>query len=138
MRHMNYAVMAVLACLAGAGGPLLLRGSGAGAMVDPVLAAKQLADARPVPDAGVVQATYDFELRAGNPAHAQGLKVIQAKCMKGQETAYVCFVSLISEQDPDQRIYSSAAEIARIGDGWYLKSGLCKNTGDQGGARSTN
>ncbi len=47
-----------------------------------------------------------------------------------------CFVSFYSEQDPDQRIYNSVTEIARIGDGWYLKSGLCKNTGDQGGARS--
>jgi hypothetical protein len=139
MRHVHFAIMGFLACLAGAGASLLLQGSGAGAVAvaDPVPAAKQRADAVAVPDAGVVQATYDFELRGGNPAHDKGLKILLAKCMNGPgAAAYICFVSFYSQEDPGQRIYNSAIEIARIGDGWFLKSGLCKNTGDQAGTRS--
>jgi hypothetical protein len=136
MPRWKFAATLVLACVLGAGTALILRGSVAAAKVDPVLAAKQLADARPVPDLGVVQATYDFEESFGNPAHDKGLKIMQARCMKGGEAAYICFVSFMSEQDPDQRIYNSATEIARVGNIWLLKSGLCKRTGDQGSARS--
>ena len=136
MRRSTLTATLFLACALGAGAALVLRGSADAARVDPILAAKQLADQKAEPDPDVVQATYDFELSSGNPAHDKELKVVQAKCMKGLSEARICFVSIYSEQDPDQRIYNSVTEIARIGDGWYLKSGLCKNTGDQGGARS--
>jgi hypothetical protein len=136
MSRWKFVATAILACALGAGSALLVRGNEAAATADPILAAKQLADGKAAPDLDVVQATYDFEISSGNPAHDKGLKLVQAKCMNGQESAYICFVSFYSERDPDQRIYNSAAEIARIGGGWFLKGGLCKNSGDQGGAHS--
>jgi len=136
MPRWKFAATLILACALGAVSALILRGSVAAAKVDPVLAAKQLADAKPAPDTGVVQATYDFESSFGNPAHDKGLRIIQARCMKGEAAAFICFVSFMSEQDPDQRIYNSATEIARVGQSWLLKSSLCKNTGDQGNAHS--
>jgi hypothetical protein len=136
MSRWKFTATAFLACALGAGSAMFVRGHEAAATADPILATKQLADAKAAPDPGVLQATYDFEISSGNPAHDKGLKIVQAKCMKGQDSGYLCFVSFYSEQDPDQRIYNSAAEIGRTGGGWFLKAGLCKNTGDQGGAHS--
>jgi hypothetical protein len=129
MSRWKLAITSLLACALGAGAGLVLQKNSAGAAVDPILAAKMLADRKAEPDAGVIQATYDFEIKSGNPAHDKDLRVIKTKCMKGQDTAHICFVSFFSTADPDQRIYNSVTEIARIGDGWSLKSGLCKRPG---------
>ena len=73
------------------------------------------------PDLDAIQATYDFELRAGNPAHERDLKLVKAKCLKGQDPSYICFVSFLSAADPDGRIYNNVTEIAYIGGGWLRK-----------------
>jgi hypothetical protein len=125
----KFAVISLLACALGVGAGLVLQKNSAGAAVDPTLAAKMLADRKAEPDASVIQATYNFEIKLGSPAHDKDLKLLTAKCMKGQDTAHICFVSFLSTADPDERIYNSVTEIARIGDGWSLKSGLCKRLG---------
>ena len=84
MRRFEFALTAIVACVLGIGAGLFLRAYDARAKVDPVLAAKLRADRQMEPDLDTIQATYDFELRAGNPAHEKDLKLVKAKCLKVQ------------------------------------------------------
>ncbi len=78
-----------------------------------------------MPDLDVVQATYDFELISGNTAHEQGLKLVKAQCMSGQEASYICFISFVMAADADGRVYNSVTELIYFGDRWLLKAGIC-------------
>ena len=134
MRRWEFALTAILTCVLGVGAGLLLRGDAATAKVAPILADKMRADRQMEPDLDAIQATYDFELRAGDPAHERDLKLVKAKCLKGQDPSYICFVSFLSAADPDGRIYNNVTEIAYIGGAWSLKTGLCKRPDGQGAA----
>ena len=123
------AVTVVLALLLGAGAAFVWDADGAKAKADSILAAKTLADRKKVPDLDAVQATYDFELMSGNTAHEQGLKLVKAQCLKGQETSYICFISFVMTTDPDGHIYNGVTEIVYAEDTWLLKAGICTRGG---------
>lgn len=81
---------------------------------------------KPVPDVASIQAAYDQEASLGSTLHDKGLKVLQAKCHDGSEGRFLCEITFISRDDPEGRMYFDIVAVARAGDAWALKSGLCK------------
>ena len=79
-----------------------------------------------VPDVATIQTAYDREAAQSNTLHDKGLKVLQAKCHDGSAGGILCEVTFISTADPAERLYFDIVAVARVGDGWELKSGLCK------------
>jgi hypothetical protein len=80
----------------------------------------------PMPDVATIQTAYDQEASAGSTLHDKGLKVLHAKCHDGSAGGYLCEVTFISKSDPAERLYFDIVAVARVGDGWELRSGLCK------------
>ena len=80
----------------------------------------------PVPDIAVIQTAYEREASAGSKLHDKGLQVLQAKCHDNKTDKFLCEVTFISKSDPTERLYFDIVAVARVGDGWELKSGLCK------------
>ena len=82
---------------------------------------------RPVPDIAVIQTAYEREATSGSTLHDKGLQVLQSKCHDaGSSSGFLCEVTFISKDDPEERLYFDIVAVARAGDGWELKSGLCK------------
>jgi hypothetical protein len=82
---------------------------------------------QPVPDLAVIQSAYEREASGDNTLHDKGLQVLQAKCHGNDDSdKFLCEVTFMSKDDPAQRLYFDIVAIARTGDGWELKSGLCK------------
>jgi hypothetical protein len=81
---------------------------------------------RPAPDIGAIQSVYEREASAGSALHDKGLQVLQAKCHDAGAEKFLCEVTFISKGDPAQRLYFDIVAVNRAGDGWELKSGLCK------------
>ena len=81
------------------------------------------------PDLAVIQSAYEREASAGSAQHDKGLQVLQAKChdTSTNNAGYLCEVTFISKADPAERLYFDIVAVAREGDGWELKSGLCKH-----------
>ena len=80
-----------------------------------------------VPDIAVIQSAYEREADAGSKLHDKGLQVLQAKCHDTSSIAgFLCETTFISKSDSTQRLYFDIVAVARKGDGWELKSGLCK------------
>jgi hypothetical protein len=44
-----------------------------------------------------------------------------------QHRGFLCEVTFISKSDPAERLYFDIVAVARAGDDWELKSGLCKH-----------
>jgi hypothetical protein len=83
---------------------------------------------KPVPDIAVIQSAYEREASRGSALHDQGLQVLQAKCHDTTSTdGFLCEVTFISKSDPAERLYFDIVAVARAGDDWELKSGLCKH-----------
>lgn len=82
---------------------------------------------KPVPDIAVIQSAYEREASAGSALHDNGLQVLQAKCHDTSADGFLCEVTFISKSDMAQRLYFDIVAVARAGDGWELKSGLCKH-----------
>jgi hypothetical protein len=80
----------------------------------------------PVPDITVIQAAYEREASAGSPLHDKGLQVLKTKCHDKGPDEFLCEVTFISKIDPTERLYFVIVAVARVGDRWELKSGLCK------------
>lgn len=78
------------------------------------------------PDIAAIQTAYEREESAGNALHDEGLEVLQAKCHDGTADAFLCEVTFVSKSDPTERLYFDIVAVTRTGDGWQLKSGLCK------------
>jgi hypothetical protein len=78
------------------------------------------------PDIGVIQSAYEREASGGSTQHDKGLQVLQAKCHDNSTNGFLCEVMFISKGDPTERLYFDIVAVARAGDGWELKSGLCK------------
>jgi hypothetical protein len=78
-----------------------------------------------VPDIATIQSAYEREASAGSPLHDNGLQVLQAKCHDDGTDKFLCEVTFISKGDPE-RPYFDIVAVARAGEGWELKSGLCK------------
>ena len=80
-----------------------------------------------MPGAAVVQSAYERERTAGSKLHDDSLQVLQAKCRDDGTDKYLCEVKFISKNDPAERLFFDIVAIARVADGWELKSGLCKH-----------
>jgi hypothetical protein len=81
---------------------------------------------QPVPDIAIIQSAYEREASTGSTLHDKGLQVLQAKCHDASANGFLCEVTFISKADPAERLYFDIVAVARAGDGWELKSGLCK------------
>jgi hypothetical protein len=80
----------------------------------------------PAPDIATIQSAYDREASAGSTLHDKGLQVLQAKCHDAGTDGFLCEVTFVSRADPAERLYFDIVAVAHAGDGWELKSGLCK------------
>ena len=81
---------------------------------------------RPAPDIAVIQSVYEREASAGSAQHDKDLQVLQARCHEAGANGFLCEITFISKSDPAGRLYFDIVAVARAGDGWELKSGLCK------------
>jgi hypothetical protein len=79
------------------------------------------------PGVAVIQSAYDREQTAGSKLHDDSLQVLQAKCRDDGTDKYLCEITFISKKDPAERSFFDIVAIARVADGWELKSGLCKH-----------
>jgi hypothetical protein len=73
-----------------------------------------------------IQAVYEREASAGSALHDKDLQMLQAKCHEDGANGFLCEIRFISKGDPAGRLYFDIVAVARAGDGWELKSGLCK------------
>jgi hypothetical protein len=78
------------------------------------------------PDVAVIQAAYEREAANGSKLHDRGLRVLEANCERSTAGSFLCQVTFLSNDDPDQRLYFDVVAVARIDKGWELRSGLCK------------
>lgn len=78
------------------------------------------------PGVAVIQSAYDREA-TGNTLHDVSLQVLQAKCHDDGADKYSCEVTFTSKNDPTERPFFDIVTLARLTDGWELKSGLCKH-----------
>jgi hypothetical protein len=78
------------------------------------------------PDVAVIQTAYEQEASAGSKLHDKDLQVLQAKCHDNSADGFLCEVTFISKSDSAERLFFDIVAVARAGDGWVLKSGLCK------------
>jgi hypothetical protein len=79
-----------------------------------------------VPDMATIQTVYDREASSGSALHDKGLRVLRAKCHDDSTDRFLCEVTFVSSSDPSERLYFDIVAVARTGDGFELKSGLCK------------
>ncbi len=78
------------------------------------------------PDASIIQFVYERQASRGDPLHSKNLRVINASCDPVTEGRSLCQVTFLSTDDPTDRLYYDIVALAQDGDGWQLKSGLCK------------
>ena len=78
-----------------------------------------------IPDIAAIQTAYEREASAGSTLHDKGLQVLQAKCHDDGTDKFICEITFISKGDPE-RPYFDIVSVARSGEGWELKGGLCK------------
>jgi hypothetical protein len=77
------------------------------------------------PDIAVLQSAYEHEAASGSTLHDKNLQILKAKCHDAAN-GFLCEVMFISKGDPGERLYFDIVSVARSGDAWELKSGLCK------------
>ena len=78
------------------------------------------------PNVTVIQSAYKREAANGSKLHDRGLRVLEANCESGAAGHFLCQVTFLSKDDPDQRLYFDIVAVARTDKGWELESGLCK------------
>jgi hypothetical protein len=78
------------------------------------------------PGVAVIQSAYEREAANGSKLHDRGLRVLEASCERGAAGGFLCQVTFLSNDDPDQRLYFDVVAVARTDKGWELRSGLCK------------
>ena len=78
------------------------------------------------PDLSAIQTAYEIESASGSTLHDKGLRVLEASCDEPSGGTYLCQVTFLSIEDPNQRLYFDVIAVARGDRGWELKSGLCK------------
>jgi hypothetical protein len=78
------------------------------------------------PDVAIIQSAYEREASAGSVLHDKDLQVMQAKCHDDTTDRFLCEIMFISKTDRTGRLYFDIVAVARSGNGWELKSGLCK------------
>ena len=80
-----------------------------------------------VPDIDAIQTAYEREAGSGSTLHDKGLQILRSRCHDSSADRFLCEVMFISKNDPAERLYFDIVAVTRIGDGWQLKSGLCKH-----------
>jgi hypothetical protein len=78
------------------------------------------------PHIAAIQTAYEREASAGSALHDKGLQVLPTKCHDDSADKFLCEVTFVSKSDPTERLYFDIVAVARAGEGWELKSGLCK------------
>lgn len=78
------------------------------------------------PDITAIQTAYEREASADSAFHDTSLQVLQAQCRGDDNEKFLCEVTFISKGDRE-RPYFDLVTLARAGDAWQLKSGLCKH-----------
>jgi hypothetical protein len=78
-----------------------------------------------IPDIAAIQSAYERAASASSALHDKGLQVLQANCHGDGTDKFICELTFISKGDPE-RPYFDIVSVARAGEGWELKSGLCK------------
>lgn len=78
------------------------------------------------PDVTAIQTAYERAASADSALHDNSLQVLQAKCHRGDAQTFLCEITFISKGDRE-RPYFDIVTVARAGDAWELKSGLCKH-----------
>jgi len=78
------------------------------------------------PTASTIQSAYEREASAANSLHDPGLQVMEASCDGNTNGQFLCQVMYLSKDDPTQRLYFDVLAVVPAGDGFQLKSGLCK------------
>jgi hypothetical protein len=78
------------------------------------------------PNMSIIQSAYELEASSGSSLHDRGLKVIEASCDKPVGDQFLCQVTFLSTDDPNQRLYFDIVAVTQSKRGWELKSGLCK------------
>ena len=79
------------------------------------------------PSVALIQSAYEQEASNGSTRHDKGLKVLKATCDEdGAAGRFLCQVTFLSKEDPNERLYFDIVAVARTENGWELKSGLCK------------
>jgi hypothetical protein len=75
----------------------------------------------------VIQSAYEREASSGSKLHDKGLQVLKADCDEdGAAGRFLCQVTFLSKDDPNERLYFDIVAVARTENGRGLKSGLCK------------
>jgi hypothetical protein len=78
------------------------------------------------PNVTVIQSAYEREASNGSRLHDRGLRVLEATCDGAAAGGFLCQVTFLSKDDPNQRLYFDVVAVARTEKGWELRSGLCK------------
>jgi hypothetical protein len=78
------------------------------------------------PNVALIQSAYEREASNGSKLHDRGLRVLEATCESGAAGSFLCKVTFLSNDDPNQRLYFDVVAVARTDKGWELRSGLCK------------
>jgi hypothetical protein len=78
------------------------------------------------PDLSTIQSAYELEAASGSPLHDKGLRLIEAACAGAVRGRYLCQVTFLSNDDPEERLYFDVVAIVRKGREWIFESGLCK------------
>jgi hypothetical protein len=78
-----------------------------------------------IPDIAAIQSAYELEAFASSTLHDKGLQILKAKCHDDGTDTFSCELTFISKGDPE-RPYFDIVSVVRAGEGWVLKSGLCK------------
>jgi hypothetical protein len=65
-------------------------------------------------DIAVIQTAYEREASTGSTLH------------DNNADGFLCEITFVSKSDPTERLYFDIVSVARAGDTWELKSGLCK------------
>jgi hypothetical protein len=79
------------------------------------------------PNMTVIQSAYEREASSGSKLHDKGLQVLEAACDEdGAAGRFLCQVTFLSKDDPNERLYFDVVAVARTDKGWELRSGLCK------------
>jgi hypothetical protein len=75
----------------------------------------------------VIQVGNDREISAGSTLHDKGCGSLRQSATPKAPTGVSCGqVTYLSTRDPIQRLYFDIVAVARRGEEWELKSGLCK------------
>ena len=78
------------------------------------------------PDVTAIQTAYERAASGTSALHDNSLQVLQVKCHGDNAETFLCEITFISKGDRE-RPYFDIVTVARAGDAWDLKSGLCKH-----------